>query len=257
MRFQDIFWGLFLSLGLVAGCTVVYCQNMPAPDDEIGLTDPEGILHELAPDTIPLDSLNPKPANRARAIRMLLNVKRQNSGWNKQEATYLLALLGHEYVLNRDELLKIWHGCVVKEDSSDCDERTAMVLIGLYEHGHQELLHPLFAGNQNSDGALSEELYPFYAEQLERKPKKFVLALSGFSLEAQQALCENTGGEIADEAGGGPTDGSYPRAMIKVLHSLKGMDGAAAARCISAAKKGYGSMVAAIREEEKGPARKQ
>lgn len=215
---------------LVAGCTAVSGQAAIVPDEETGLIDPEGIIHELAPDTVPLDSINPKPANRTRAIRLLLAVKRQNTGWNRQEAVYLLALLGHDYALNRDELLKVWHGCVFKEDNTDCNEITALALIGLYEHGHKEILRPLLAGCRNSDGALSEALGPFYADQLEHHPRDFVLVLTAFPPKEQRSICWLAG----TEDGGGMSQ----KEERKVLTNLRAVGGDVANRCARGVRSG-------------------
>ncbi len=231
MRFSlCLFNSMSVAIVLLFCCTVVSGQTPAAPDDETGLVDPEGILHELAPDTIPLDSLNPKPANRARAIRLLQAVKRQNTGWNRQEAVYLLALLGHDYALNRDELLKVWHGCVFKEDNTSCDEMTAMALIGLYKQGHNELLRPLLTGCRNSDGALSEALGPFYADQLERNPKDFLTVLSAFAAKEQRGICWLAG---AEDGGGMP-----PKTERKVLANLKVIGGDVANRCARGVRSG-------------------
>ena len=240
-------------LVLVAGVTVAIGQTTPAKNETKNLAGPQEILHELAPDTIPLDSLNPKPDHKARAIRMLMVVKHQDTGWNRQLAVYLLALLGYDYERNRDELLQVWHHCVVKDFDEDCDERTAMSLAGLYQQGHKELLRPLLAGSRNSDGALSEELFPFYLARLMRDPKEFLSAVATFSPADQTQICKQTGEEACEEAGGGPGNGKYPKSMRTVLYNLQKTDGRAAGRCSHAVIKGYREMAAAIQEEEKGP----
>ena len=224
MRFQPRSFGFFLAvLVLVTGSAIVSAQMVTTSDDETSLIDPEGIIHELAPDTIPMDSLNPKPANRTRAIRLLLAVKSKNTGWNRQQAVYLLALFGHDYELNRDELLKVWRGCVEKIDGTICDEMTAMTLIGLYHQGHQEILRSLLAGCRNSDGALSEELGPFYSEQLERHPKNFVTTLATFAPKEQHSICWLAG---AEDGGG-----MNPKTERKVLANLKTIGGVVSNRC--------------------------
>ncbi len=220
----------FLSVAIVLlfCCTVGSGQTATAPDDETGLIDPQGVLRELAQG--PLDSLTPKPANRSRAVRLLQAVKRQNTGWNRQEAVYLLALLDNDYALNRDELLKVWHGCVFKEDNTDCDERTAMALIGLYKHGHKEILRPVLAGGRHSDGALSEALGPFYAEQLKRNPRDFVSILATFPPKEQSAICWLGG---AEDGGGMPPNDEH-----KVLANLRAVGRNVANRCARAVRAG-------------------
>ena len=192
--------------------------------------DSDAVLHEFAPDTIPLDSLHPKPANRARAIRLLLAVKYQETGWDRQEAVYLLASLGYEYESNRDELLRVWNHCVVKGYDENCNEMTAMTLVGLYSQGHKELLRPLLAGCRNSDGALSEELFPFYAEELGRNPNDFLAALTTFSPKEQQGICKSAAWDS--------DDGTSPNAQHKILQNLKRAGGAVAVRCARSYKAG-------------------
>lgn len=224
MRIQPRSFGLLLAVfAFIAGTAIASAQTATASDDETGLVDPEGIVHELAPDTVPLDSINPKPANRARAIRLLLAVKSKNTGWNRQQAVYLLALLGHDYALNRDELLRVWRGCVEKIDGTICDEMTAMTLIGLYHQGHKEILRSLLAGCRHSDGALSEELGPFYAEQLVRNSKEFVTELAAFTPKEQRAICLLAG---AEDGGG-----MNPKTERKVLANLKTVGGVVSNRC--------------------------
>lgn len=231
MRFPLRIFGLMLVLIVfMVCCNSVSGQTSSEPNDKNNLIDPEGILHELAPGTIPLDSLNPKPANRARAIRLLMDVKRQNTGWNRQQAVYLLSLLGHDYVLNRDELLQAWHHCVVEGYEEDCNEETAMALIGLYKQGHKELLRQLLAGCRNSDGALSEELYPFYAEQLERNTRDFLAALAIFPNKEQQHICESAAWKY--------DDGIDPETLRKVHNRLMKIGGVVADHCARSYKVG-------------------
>jgi hypothetical protein len=171
----------------------------------------------------------------------------------KQLAIYLLATLGQDYQLNRDDLLRIWHGCVVKDFDHGCDENTGDMLIKLYGQGHRELLRPILAGCHYSDGALSEELYPFYTDQLEHSPKEFVSALASFRQNEQSDICIHVGGDVCEQTGGGPTNGSYPRTMRTVLANLKENGGKVANRCSREVRKGYRDGVAATLEEEKGP----
>src|SRR5208283_2121972 len=87
----------------------------------------------------------------------------------------------------------------------------------------KEVLRPLLAGCRNSDGALSEELFPFYAEQLERNPNDFLAALATFPTKEQQQICELTG--EGDGGGMGPED------LRKVHHNLMKAGGDVSARC--------------------------
>jgi len=214
--------GLAIST-LIAGAIAIPAQTATVRSEAVSPTGPDAILHELAPDTIPLDELKPKPASRARAIRLLLAVKGQETGWNRQLAIYLLASLGYDYVRNRDELLQVWHHCVIQDGDEVCNEDTAMTLVGLYGQGHKELLRPLLAAGRNSDGALSEELFPFYAEELARSPKDFVNVLATFSLKDQSYICKWA---ASGDGGGMPPDVTY-----KVLRNLKEAGGVVATRC--------------------------
>jgi hypothetical protein len=217
-------------LTCVAGAIAISAQTAPADIEKISPPDTDAVLRELAPDTVPLDEVKPKPANRTRAIRLLSAVKGQETGWNRQLAIYLLASLGYDYAGNREELLRIWHHCVTKDFNEDCNEDTAMILVGLYRQGHKELLRPLLACARNSDGALSEELFPFYAEELARNPSDFVAVLAAFSLKDQSHICEC--------AATGDGDGMPAEVMHRVLRNLGKVGGAVAARCARSYKAG-------------------
>ena len=220
----------FAVLLFLADVAAIGAQTAPASGEAVSPPDRDAILLELAPGTVPLDELKPKPADRARAIRLLLAVKSQETGWNRQLAVYLLASLGYEYSQNRDELLQIWHHCVIKDFDEGCNEDTAMILIGLYRQGHEELLRSLLAGGRNSDGALSEEIFPFYAEELAHNPGDFLAVLATFAPKEQSYICEWA---ATGDGGGMPPDVTH-----KVLRNLRNAGGAVAARCARSYKVG-------------------
>jgi hypothetical protein len=95
------------------------------------------ILDQLAPADAYPSSLRLKPSERANAIHELLVVKRDETGWHRELADYLLATLGHDFEANRDALLRVWRG--------DGDDDTTGLLIQLYGQGHKGLLQPLLA----------------------------------------------------------------------------------------------------------------
>jgi hypothetical protein len=241
------------AIALVSCCSIVFSQTSSdnrSPEGRIGSED---IIDRLAPDGVAPSVLKLTPSQKAEAIRLLMAAKRQVIGSRKQLALYLLATLGQDYQLNRDDLLRVWHGCVVKDIDHGCDENTGDMLIKLYGQGHRELLRPILAGCHYSDGALSEELYPFYTDRLEHSPKEFVSALASFGQNEQSKICTHVGGDVCEQTGGGPTNGSYPRTMRTVLGNLKETGGEVADRCSHAVRKGYRDGVAATLEEEKGP----
>lgn len=215
--------------------------------------DAGNIVSELAPLGVPPPKLTLGPQRKAHAIRLLMTAKRTETGWNRQIVLYLLATLGQDYARNRDELLDIWHECVVGDFDHDCDENTADVLLKLFAQGHTELLRPLLAGCRHSDGALSEELYPFYSDQLTRNPTRFVSALDAFLPSEQKVICGDAGEAICEQSGGGPTKGNYPKEMRTVLNNLAKTGGDTALRCSKSVRTGYKECVAGILEEEKGP----
>ena len=109
MKFRSSFPALLVTvLAWLLGCAAALGQA--ASDRFKGITpaDPEGVLHQLAPDDAPPRSPALKPAERTRAIRLLVAVKRDETGWHRQLAIYLLAALGHDYERNLDELLRVW-----------------------------------------------------------------------------------------------------------------------------------------------------
>jgi len=150
VRFSTYFLRLFLALGFVAGCTAVSGQTAPINHNRVSPVYPEDILKQLAPDDVPPRSLALKPAEKARAIRLLVAVKRDETEWRKQMAICLLAMLGYDYERNRDELLKVWR--------RNGDDGTMAQLIRLYEQGHKELLQPLLARYDGWNASTSEGL---------------------------------------------------------------------------------------------------
>jgi hypothetical protein len=249
---RRLLWRLLMAFLLIAGSDTLRGQTESAPNNTTNKPDPDAILHELAPDTTPLDELKPNPTQRERAIHLLLAIKHNEAGKNRQLAIFLLASLGHEYEQNRNALLQIWQGCVVPTQGGNCDEDTAQLLVALYRQGHREVLQPLLAGCRNSDGALSEELYSFYSDVLEDTPSKFLIALSSFKFREQERICESAGDAIAEEAGGGPMDGTDPANLRGVLTALRRNKTETATRCLQALRIGYNEGVQGIIEEEKG-----
>ena len=135
--------------------------------------DPEGILTQLAPDDVPPMTMKLNPNEKARAIRLLIAVKRDETEWHRELAIYLLAMLGHNYVQNRDEILHIW--------CKDGDDGTMTLLMNLYTQGHKELLNPLLTGYNGWNAATSEGLGTFYSDELEKEPGQFLNALASFT----------------------------------------------------------------------------
>jgi hypothetical protein len=197
------------------GCTVILGQTASALEKNSNPADPEEILRQLAPEDAPPPSLALKPAEKARAIRLLVAVKRDETGWHRQLAIYPLATLGYDYEHNREELLRAWR--------NDGDDETMELLIGLYDQGHKEFLQPLLAGYNGMNAAASEGLGTFYSEQLEKNPRGFLAVLSTFSPQRQLALCTAAG-----ETDGG---GMGPKTERKVLANLKEIGGEVAKRC--------------------------
>jgi hypothetical protein len=241
------------AIALVSSCSIAIGQTSSANQPRAGQIVSEDIIDRLASGGVPPPDLKLRPTQKAEAIRLLKAAKRRDTGLRKQLAIYLLATLGQDYQLNRDDLLRIWNGCVVKDFNTGCDENTGDMLIKLYGQGHRELLRPILAGCHYSDGALSEELYPFYTDRLEHSPKEFVSFLASFPLNEQSDICIHVGGDVCEQTGGGPTNGTYPDALRTVLGNLKTTGDDVANRCSRAVRKGYRDGVAAILEEEKGP----
>ncbi len=221
---------------VLCGCYApVSGQSTPASHKVVNPEDTEGILHQLAPEDVPPHALALKPAERTRAIRLLKAVKRDETGWHRQLAVYLLASLGQDYEHNRDELLRVWR--------KDGDDGTMELLIGLYEQGHKEFLQPLLAGYNGWNAAASEGLGGFYGNQLEKNPQDFLAALATFSPRRQLFLCTKAG-----EADGG---GINPKTERKVLTNLKNIGGEVADRCARGVRAGNRAGEQATEEEQK------
>lgn len=217
------FIGYFVAtMVLLPSSPIAPCQTTPDKSTGVNPADPAGILHQLAPGDAPPPSFTLKPADRTRAIPLLVAAKREQTGWQRQLAVYLLATLGYEYERNRDELLRVWR--------RDGDDGTMELLIDLYSQGHKEFLAPLLAGYNGWNAAASEGLGSFYSEQLERNPRGFLAALSTFTPRRQLYLCTAAGG----------TDGGGMGAKTerKVLANLKGIGGDVADRCARGVRAG-------------------
>jgi hypothetical protein len=163
-----------------------------------------------------------KPSEKARAVRLLIAVKRDETGWHKQLAIFFLAALGHDYERNRDELLRVWR--------RDGDDGTMELLRQLYKQGHKELLQPLLARYDGWNAATSEGLGGFYSDMLEKSPKDFLAELSTFPPERQLYLCT-----MAGETDGG---GMSHKTERKVLHNMEEIGGEVAARCARGVRAG-------------------
>jgi hypothetical protein len=223
MKFRSSFPALLVTvLAWLLGCAAALGQA--ASDRFKGITpaDPEGVLHQLAPDDAPPRSPALKPAERTRAIRLLVAVKRDETGWHRQLAIYLLAALGHDYERNLDELLRVWR--------RDGDDGTMELLMGLYGQGHKELMQPLLAGYNGWNAAASEGLGAFFSEQLEKNPRDFLAVLATFSPQRQLYLCT--------AAGGTDGGGMGPKTERKVLANLNAIGGEVASRCARGVRAG-------------------
>jgi len=221
LRFR-LFVLLVIVLACFSGWAAAPGQASPAAKVGANPADPEGILRQLAPDDTPPPSLALKPAERARAVRLLVAVKRDETGWHRQLAVYLLATLGHEYERNIDELLRVWR--------RDGDDGTMELLTDLYGQGHKEVLRPLMTGFNGNNVATSEGLGTFYGDLLERNPKDFLAAIASLPLRKQRDLCDAAG----EEDGGGMS----PERERKVLASLKAIGGEVASRCARGVREG-------------------
>jgi hypothetical protein len=243
----------FIAIACTSSCLIAISQTSSAKKPGTDQNSSADIINRLAPDGVAPSTLALAPAQKAQIIRSLTIAKQQETGPRRQMAMYLLATLGQDYQINRNSLLKIWQGCAVKNHDLGCDENTGDMLIKLYKQGHKELLRPILAGSHYSDGALSEELYPFYVDRLDQNQQEFISALATFHPSEQSQICVQVGNEVCEQSGGGPTDGSYPALMQTLLTKLKKTDGEIANRCSRAIRQGYQNQQSAILQEEKGP----
>jgi len=214
---SNLFLLLMLSLGMSHG------QRSTPSSPRINFSDPNGIIHQLAPDDWPSAQFAIDPLDRAMVIRLLSEAKRVETGWHKQLAIYFLICLDQNYSENIRDLLRFWRSGVGDED-------TMGLIILVYKHGHQELLEPILKAGQHSDGALSEELGDFYGDELTSHTRVFVSALSGFSPKDQDSICWLAGG--ADGGGMGA------EAEARAVHNLMALKSAVSSRCARNVRKG-------------------
>ena len=212
---------LYLPL-ILLWCAVAQTQNAHPPLRHIDFSDPEGIIHQLAPEDFPPPVLSIRASERAETVRMLLQAKRSETGWHKQLALYFLICFGQDYEQNRNELLRTWEGTR--------DEDTMGLIIRMYHRGHSEVLNTILKAGPHSDGALSEELGDFFGSALGTQPRKIILAMSDFSVQDQTAICSL--------AGSGDCGGMAPDTETRVLRNLAKINGKVAARCALNVRKG-------------------
>lgn len=196
-----------------------------------------GILAQLAPDDAPPPSLKLDSLQRARAIPLLIVAKRDEDGWRRELAAYLLATLDYEYSANRDEILRVW--------SEEGDDGNMGLLIDLYGQGHKELLQPLLARYDGWNAATTEGLGAFYSDELEKHPEEFLQALGAFPPARQLELC----------TAAGSTDGGgmAPEAERRVLANLKKSGTDVALRCARGVRKGNKDAAGSIDNSESRP----
>jgi hypothetical protein len=238
VRMFTLVWRISVAASMTI-CLVAFSQ-VAAKCGGPNPADPCGILAQLAPDDVPPPSLHLKPTERARAIHLLLAVKRDEKGWHRELAIYLLASLDHEYEGNRDELLRVWR--------KEGDDSTMELVIGLYRQGHRELLPPLLALFDGWSTATSEGLGTFYSEELEKAPKDFITTLATFTPRRQLELCTAAGGTDGGGMGSGVEQ--------KVLINLKAIGGEVAIRCARGVRAGNRDADAANRDLPAVPPKK-
>jgi hypothetical protein len=216
---------LYLPLTLL-WCAVAQTQNSHRPIRHVDFSDPEGIIHQLAPENFPPPVLAIRASERARTIQMLLEAKRSETGWHRELAVYFLICLGQDYEQNRNALLRAWE--------STRDEDTMALIIRIYQQGHSELLKTIIKAAIHSDGALSEELGDFFGSALRTQPRKIILAISEFPVQDQAAICSL--------AGSGDGGGMAADTEARVLRNLATINGKVAARCaLSVRNEGKGA----------------
>jgi hypothetical protein len=216
--------------GLSAG------QSPPSVNPPASSAQPISIIDRLAPDGVPPATLQVKQSERTRTIQLLFAAKREESGWRKELAIYMLATLGQNYEENRNELLREWR--------KSYDDNTMELLIGLYDQGHHEFLRPLLAAGPKSDAALAEGLGTFYADQLEKDPVRFLAALSTFPAKVQGNLCE-----LAGETDGG---GMASESEQRVVKRLRLIGSRVATRCALGVRAGNQAAAGANKDLQRG-----
>jgi hypothetical protein len=229
-----------VGLVFLMSCVSTHGQPSSAQRSGAGTEDGQSILVRLAPDDAAPPFFHLTPAEKPRAIRLLVVAKREETGWHRELAIYVLASLGHEYHANRDALLQVWR--------KDGDDGTMALLIYLYQQGHRELLVPLLSRYDGWNAATTEGLGTFYAEELAKYPADFLADLSTFEPKRQLELCTAAGG----------TDGSGmpPGMEARVANNLKRIGGEEALRCARGVRTGNRDAEAANRDSSPAPPKK-
>ncbi len=209
---------LELSFLVTALCwsNALLCQTTHKPNVDI--------IERLLVREFPLKVRLLDQTERADAVRQLQAAQPAARGKRSQEIAFLLASLGSNYSSNRDHIIKALRACGSAGMSYDCSEDLVVLLIGLYESGHYEVLSPLLVVGRQSDAALSEMLGDFYSSVLRRTPVEFIHAIRSMTVPVQEKLCALTGS--TDGSGMSPAD------LNRVRNQLNQIGGDVAVRCL-------------------------
>jgi hypothetical protein len=177
-------------------------KPQPQPQDRS-----QEILRLLVPDGVWADVTQLDRFDRADEIRVLEEAQVEARDERAVSIAFLLAVLDHEYVANRKQLLDALQACASERypHEAECDYFVADYLMELCRRGDFFLLGPLFDVNRKADGAFSESLWGLYSDMLYEHPDRFLKTLSLYPKNKQRDLCA----AAAVEDGGGMAEDRF------------------------------------------------
>ena len=187
---------------------IVFREPTPDRDGEV--------LSLVLPGGTWVDSTELDKFPRAELIKVLKRAEINASGDRALGIAFLLAMLNEDYVMNTNLLLNGLSRCRQKPypEAAACADYLSSYLMELSRRGDTTLLGPIFEVSDLADGAFAESLGGFYSDMLNMQPNRFLEALSHYSREHQNLVCELAG----DEDGGGTEHRRFQRVQ-RVLNS--------------------------------------
>ncbi len=228
-----------MSILILGGYSLAQSDRTDTPSS----TNSASIVASLFPDSV-ADAKQLSHLRRDVAVWALESAQVRATGPRASGIAYLLAVLRHNYSVNRRKLVTRLQGCTHRPLTQGCDEDTAGYVIDLFDRGDRTLLPPLIDIGRHSDGALAEEMGPFYGETLWKQPRLFLLELARLAPNGQREICWLA-------ATGDGSGMSSEKMGLDIRHKLRGFSRGRGDRLASVAReclRGFEAGVKAINE---------
>lgn len=239
---------LSLSVTVIMSILILGGYSLAQSDrsDTLSSNNSASIVASLFPDGV-ADAKQLSHLRRDVAVRALESEQARATGPRASGITYLLAVLRHHYSVNRRKLVTTLQGCTHRPVIPGCDEDTAGYVIDLFDRGDRTLLPLLIDIGPHSDGALAEEMGPFYGETLWKQPRLFLLALARLAPKGQREVCWLA-------ATGDGSGMSSEKMEHDIRHNLRRFSEGRGDRLASVARKCLGGFEAGVKAVNEGNA---